>query len=260
MGRATSFRVGIIRARFCKALLVQFKDDIDCEGTVYFQSQWDVASLARLVCILGFRDKEDPEFWDSYVNGGNIGANFTTKALEMINMAARDGPLLIFCQLGHLAVTAVPLNQSGLKPKDVENVLRLQMKAIENHRLPLKRASDVVWEGFGQLRELVNERSVKTSGKDRKLLERLLRIIDKVYHLRVLGQSEPAEKRGSSISDHTAVDRGRSSDIQTSEGEDDFGGACELFIINSSIELLLTCNQSRLGVPTAFRLSTAQCE
>jgi hypothetical protein len=256
MGRATSFRVGVIKARFCKALLSQFSNDMDRDGTVSFRSQWDVASLARLICILGFRDREDADFWDSYVNGGHIGANFTGKALEMIDVAARDGPLLIFCQLGHLAVTAVPLNQSGVKPKDMEKVLKLQMKVIENKRLPLKRASDMVWDALGQLRELVNELCAKITGKDRKLLERLLRMIDKVSHLRSYGsmdsgQSEPAEKRRSFGSDSTAVSGGPSSGMQTGDGEDGFGSARSLLILG----LLLTCSQTR--VPTAFHLSTA---
>jgi hypothetical protein len=242
MGRATSFRVGIIKARFCKALLAQFRNDIDREGTVSFRSQWDVASLARLICILGFRDKEDAEFWDSYVNGGQIEANFTAKALEMIDIAARDGPLLIFCQLGHLAGTAVPLNQSGLKPEDMEKVLKLQMKVIENKRLPLKHASHIVWEALGQLRELVNELCVKNTGKDRKLLERLLRIINKVFHLRSSGsmdsgQSGPAEKRRSFGSDSTAVNGGPSSIIQTSEGEDGFRCARSLLIPRATTDL-----------------------
>jgi hypothetical protein len=235
MGRATSFRVGIIKARFCKALLAQFWNDIDREGTVSFRSQWDVASLARLICILGFRDKEDAEFWDSYVNGGHIGANFPAKALEMIDIAARDGPLLIFCQLGHLAVTAVPPNQSGLKQDDMEKLFKLQKKVIENKRLPLKHASRIVWEALGQLRELVNELCVKNTGKDRKLLERLFRIINEVLHLRSSGsmdsgQSVPAEKRCSFGSDSTAFSGGPSSGIQTSEGEDGFGSASSLLI------------------------------
>ena len=233
MGRATSFRVGIIKARFCKALLAQFKDDIDREGTVYFRSQWDVASLARLICILGFQDKEDAEFWDSYVNGGHIGANFTAKTLEMIDIAARDGPLLIFCQLGHLAVTSVPLNQSGLKAKDVEKVLKLQRKLIDNERLPLKRASNIVWEALGQLRELVNEVCVKNTGKERIRLERLLRMIDKASM--DSGRGEPAEKRGSFGSVSTTVSGGLSSDIQTSEGED---GARSLLIPRDATDVL----------------------
>ena len=242
MGRATSFRVGVIKARFCKALLAQFWNDMDREGTVSFRSQWDVASLARLICNLGFRDKEDAGFWDSYVNGGYIGANFTGKALEMIDIAARDGPLLIFCQLGHLAVTAVPLKQSGVKPKDMEKVLKLLMKVTENKRLPLKRATDVVWDALGQLRGQVNELCVKNTVKDRKLLERLLRMIDKVFHLRSSGsmdsgQSEPAEKRCSFGSDSTAVSGGLSSDMQTSEGEDGFGRARSLLIPRATTDL-----------------------
>jgi hypothetical protein len=61
----------------------------------------------------------------------------------MTDIAARDGPLLIFCQLGQLAVAAVPLNLSGLKPKDI------------------------VWDALGQLRELVNGLRDKNTGKDR---------------------------------------------------------------------------------------------
>jgi hypothetical protein len=237
MGRATSFRVGIIRARFCRALLVQFKDDIDRERTVSFRSQWDVASLARLICNLGFLDKENADFWGSYVYGGHIGANFTVKALEMIDMAARDGPLLIFCQLGHLAITAVPLNQSGLKSEDIEKVLKLQTTAIENKHLPMKRASDIVWEALGQLRELGNERCVKNTGKDRKLLERLLKMIDRVSHLRSSGtmdpgQGEPAEKRLSFGSDSTAVSGG-----QSSESENGFGCARSLSTPRATTDL-----------------------
>ncbi len=39
MGRTTSFRVDIIKTRLCKALLSQFKHDIDREGTISFRSQ-----------------------------------------------------------------------------------------------------------------------------------------------------------------------------------------------------------------------------
>ena len=242
MGRATSFRVGIIRARFCKALLAQFWKDTDREGTVSFRSQWDVASLARLITVLGFRDKEDTGFWDSYVNGGHIGANFTAKALEMIHMAARDGPLLIFCQLGRLVVTAMPLNQSGLKAKDVEKVLNLQTKVIETKRLPLKRASHIVWEELGRLQDQVSDLCAKNTGKDRKLLELLLRTIGNVFHLRSSGsidsgQREPAEQRRSFGSDSTAFSGGPSSDIQTSNGEDGLERARSLSIPRATTDL-----------------------
>ena len=199
MGRATSFRVGIIKARFCKALLAQFKDDIDREGTVCFRSQWDVTSLARLICTLGLRDEQNAEFWHSYVNGGNIGPEFTAKALEIINVAARDGPLLIFCQLGHLAATAVPLSQSGLDLKDIERIWELQRKVIENRRLPLNRASYIVWEALRQRREQVNDLCSKNTGRDGEILHRQLRMIDEVL-VRFSGstgfsQSEHAEEQ-----------------------------------------------------------------
>jgi hypothetical protein len=247
MGRATSFRVGIFKARFCKALLIQFKDDIDREGTVSFRSQWDVASLARLICTLGLRDEQNAEFWHSYINGGHIGPEFTAKALEMINVTERDGPLLIFCQLGHLAATAVPLGQSGLELKDIEKVWELQKKVIEDKRLPLNRASYLVWEALGQHREQVNDLCHKNTGADREILHRLLRMIDDVLDLRFSGsegfsRSEPAEEqdpktsaavnsasyswgsrgisnRSSSASKSIAVAIGPSSGTQSGEGE-----------------------------------------
>src|SRR5580658_9753472 len=94
MGRATSFRIGIIKARFCKVFLAQF-----CKNILSFRSQWDVASLAKLIHYLGLRDEDDPEFWNSYFKGGHVGAKFTAKALKMVNIIASNGPLLIFCQL-----------------------------------------------------------------------------------------------------------------------------------------------------------------
>jgi hypothetical protein len=251
MGRATGFRVGIVGARFCKALLTQFRNDIDREGTVFFRSQWDVASLARLIHTLGLGDEEDAEFWNSYVYGGHIGTELTVKALEMIDIAARDGPLLIFCQLGHLAATAVPLRQSGLECKGIEKVWEIQRKVVDNKRLPLNRASDAVWERLGQLREQVNNLHGKITGKDIEILQDLLLMIDDVYNLRISGlegpsQSEAAKEQdpktlspeGShGISDQfrfasefTAVTRGRSSHTPTIEVKDGFGRASFLLI------------------------------
>ena len=264
MGRSTSFRIGIIKARFCKALLVQFWNDIDREGTVSFRSQWDVASLARLIYTLGLRDEDDAEFWDSYVNGGHIGIDFTAKALEMIKITERDGPLLIFCQLGHLVATAIPLNHSGLEPEDIKKVWKLQKKVVKNTRLPLNRASDTVWEEVGQLRKQVDDLCGKKTGSDRKILRRLLRMIDNVCSHRSSGsegrsKSEPADERDpktsvaldptsssgdlrdfshrfSSGSESTAVMRGLSGGTQTREGEDGFEGARSLLIPRVSID------------------------
>jgi hypothetical protein len=184
MGRGTSFRVSIIRARFCNALLAQLKGDLEREGTVSFRSQWDVASFSKLICTLGLQDEEDSGFWDSYIDGGYTEAVFTTKALEMIDTAMRDGPLLIFCRLGHLAASAAPLRQSGLDFKDIKKVWTLQKKVIKNTRLPLNRASDKVWEALDQLREKVKDLCGKYTGKDRKNLRRLLRRIEDVWNLR----------------------------------------------------------------------------
>ena len=106
MSRPTSFRIGIIKARFCKALLAQFKDEFDRERAISFRSQWDAASLARLICAPGLRDEQSAEFWHSYINGGHVGPDFTAKVIEMIKVTARDGPLLIFCQLIVVAASA----------------------------------------------------------------------------------------------------------------------------------------------------------
>jgi Family of unknown function (DUF6535) len=269
MERTTSFRVGIIKARFCKILLAQLSND---QGTVSIRSQWDVASLARLIYTLGLWGKEDAEFWDSYVNGGHIGSEFTTKALEMIDITERNGPLLIFCQLGHLTATAVPLDQSGPERMDIEKLWELQKKLVEDKRLPVNRASDTVWKRLGHLREQVNRQSGKITGKDRVFLQRLLRMIDGVSNSRFSGsdgltQSEPPEEqcpetsvaanstsslgesraissRVSFASESTAVTGRPSSGSQTSEGEDSFGRASSLLYY--FLELLLTCIQSIL--------------
>jgi hypothetical protein len=196
MGRATSFRIGIIRARICKSLLTQFWNDIEREGTVSFRSQWDVAFLARLIQSLGIRDKEDVEFWNSYVNGGHIGANFTAKALEMIDRTARDGTILVLCKLGHLVAAAVPLDQSGLEPKDIEKVWELQrgLKAVvQEKQLPLNRASGTVWDALRQLQDQVNDLCGKNTGKDRVILRRLLRMIKEVYRFSSSGSGGPGQ-------------------------------------------------------------------
>ena len=268
MGRATSFRVGVIKAQFCKALLAQFSDDIKKEGTVSFRSQWEIASFARLVCTLGLQDEENPAFWNSYVNGGDIGTEFTTKALEMIEITARDGPLLIFCLLGHLTAFAVPLDQSGLEFEDIEKVLELQRKVIDKERLrerlPLNSPSEKVWGNVGQMRKQIRHLLENNAAKDRemKILQELLQMIDDVCSLRSegFGQGDPAEEqgrktsvfvnlpssselRGASIqrsfaSESTAVSGGGPSrGTPISEGEDGFGCANFFLILRASIDL-----------------------
>jgi hypothetical protein len=279
MGRTTNFRLGIIKARFCKALLIQFWNDIDRDGIVSFRSQWDVASLTRLIYTLGLRDEEDAEFWNSFVNVGHIEEEgFTAKAQEMIDLIECDGPLLIFCQLGRLAASAVPLNQSGPDRKDIEMVWELQRKVIEDKRLPLDHASNAVWKEQSQLRQQVNDLCGKYTGDDKEFLERLLRMIDSVFHHRFSGsegplQRDPAEEQGprslfsvnsaassgephgirnsnrfSDASGSTAVTRGSSSVRQISEGEGGFGRTSSLLITGVSIDL-----QSRAFCGQSFR-------
>jgi hypothetical protein len=163
MGRAASFRIIIINFRFCKILLTQFRDDIIRTKVLSFQSQWDVASLAKLIYYLGLRH-EDREFWKSYFNGGPIGEELTTKAHKMVNIITGDGPLSIFCRLGHLATSIIPYHHSGLGGKDIAKVLKLQDKLKVDERLPLDGASETVWEDLDRLREQVNDLCDATSG------------------------------------------------------------------------------------------------
>ena len=260
MGRANSFRIGIIKARFCKALLAQFWDDLDREGTISFRSRWDVALLVRLIHILGLWDKNDADFWNynAYCVGGEsrdyIGAEFPaeagSKAREMIYRTKCDGPLLILRFLGDLVAKAVPLKQSGLESEDIEKVWKLQDKVLEKRRLPLDRASGAAWEALDQLQKQVNDLCIKNKDEDttdRKILLHLRGMIDDVNKLRIPegpGQREPAEEQGPNtsvaadptsssareergisnfVSESSAVPGGPSSDTQTGESEDGFG-------------------------------------
>ena len=264
-----NFRVGVINARFCKALLAQFWNDLDHEGTVSFRSQWDVISLARLVCTLGLvRDDEDAKFWNSYVNWGHIGAEFRDKAREMIHRTERDGPLLIFCRLGDLAVTAVVLNHSGLESEDIEVVMELQRKVIEKRRLPLNKASTTVWEALDQLRNRVTDLCDERTRKDRgiHILYGLLQLIDDIHEHRSTGSEGPnqsvvhAEEQGpetlvavnstssleelrrignrsGSPSEPTAATGGPSSGTQISESEGRFGRTSSLLLLRASIDM-----------------------
>ena len=195
---------------------------------------------------------------------GHNEEEFAAKAHEMVHMTECDGPLLIFCQLGRLAASAVPLNRSGPERKDIEKVWELQKKVIEDKRLPLDRASNTVWKALGQLREQVSNLFGKytASGNDKEFLERLLRMIDGVFKLRHSGpsQREPAEEQGpkslasvnlpsssgerrgartrfqaSFASDSTAVTGPFSA--ETSVVEDVFGGTSSLLTSGASTDL-----------------------
>ena len=253
VGRATSFRVHVIRARCCKALLAQFCGDVDRDGTIFFRSQWDVTSLARLFWTLGVGEENDAEVWKSYINGGHVGAKFSMKALQTMDQAARDGPLLIFCKLGRLATMAMPLHGSGLDTKDLEKVWEIQRGMIEDIRRPLSCASDKVWGKLGELQIDVNKLRDKMPEEDN--LGLLLKNIDVVRHSRELGSSKSAEeqgpvasaglileqrnnvKRSSFDSEVTVVTGGRYSTIPIAGGEGNIGGESSL----STSGVLLTC-------------------
>ena len=159
VGRATGFRVGLIKLRFCKAVLTEFhKELLSTQGTVSLRSQWDVASLSRVFFTLGVGNDEDMEYWKSFTDGGQIGADyaeFMIKAQDMLDRAIRDGPLLNFYKLGHLVVTAVPFAGSGLEPVDIKKVQALQETLLRDEHLPLKCASAEVWKKLSRLRREV---------------------------------------------------------------------------------------------------------
>jgi hypothetical protein len=268
MSRAASFRIGIIKARFCKVLLTQFWDDTMRKNVLSFRSQWDVASLAKLIYYLGLRDEDDPKFWNSHCNGGHIGPEFTAKALKMVKIIARDGPLLIFCQLGHLVTSTIPSHHSGLKRKDIEKVFKLQDKLKVDQRPPLNGASDIVWKNLDRLREQVKDLCDATSGstgdtgnagnadEEGELLRHLLRRIDDVHNLRVTHSEGPSHsgKRLRSAVPWIEVNGGSSSGTPTtvaSEGERVFEGATLLLLIpRASINL-----HPRVGLPHPFIFS-----
>jgi hypothetical protein len=192
-GRTASFRARIIQVRLYKAILFQIRNDFKGNGVLLFRSQWDIALLSRLICFLGLRDNEDPEFWNSCVNGGYtvIGREFGTfnsRAHKMISAVTRDGPLLVFCIVGHLVVTAIPLNQSRIEVKDIVKVLGLQRGIIRRaHLLPLSSTSNTAWEKLVQLRRHVDHLRDQNTGRDREILQSLLWTIDDVFNLRFSG-------------------------------------------------------------------------
>ncbi|KAF8468061.1 hypothetical protein DFH94DRAFT_776886 [Russula ochroleuca] len=167
----------------------------------------------------------------------------------MIKITKRDGPLLIFCQLGHLTAKAVPLDHFGPQGMDIEKLLELQKKLIEDNGLPLNRASDTVWKGLDQLRKQVNKLCGQFTGKNGEIFQQLLQMIDRVNNSRSSGseapaQREPAEGAETSVivnptpslresraissrlsfaSESTAVTGRPSSGSQTSENDGGFG-------------------------------------
>jgi hypothetical protein len=164
--RAIGFRVGLIKARFCNAVLAQFLGEFNRKGTIVFRSHWDVASLARVFYSLGVGDDASVEFWKSFVDGGPIGEVLMAKTYATLKAAKRDGPLLNFCRLGHLGMMAMPFEGSGLKEADFAKLLNLMQKMTEDPRLPLVNASTSVWEELRQLRDEIAEICENISKED----------------------------------------------------------------------------------------------
>ena len=174
IGRATGFRVGLIKLRFCDALLTKFRKEVDKDDAVTLQSQWDVASLARVFYTLEVGGERDMEFWKNFTSGGDTGADFIQNARKMLDATIRDGPLLNFCKLSHLAVTAVPFAGSGLGDADIEKVQGLQMKVLTS---PLDRTSIRAWRKLNRLEDEVRDAGTQSSDKEKDVLEKLLLVI-----------------------------------------------------------------------------------
>ena len=194
MGKPTTFRLGIIKARFCKAVLAQFQKDVDREGTTFFRPQWDIAALAKLLCSFGIGDSKDVVFWESYISGGSIGVESTTRARELLYKALRDGPLVIFCQLGRLATMAAVAelpDRSGLEAAR-EDIAKVWNIILNDHRLPLDRASDTVWDELDQLQDQVSRLRHTNSGRDGDNLQHLLGAIEEVRTRRSVVLLTPA--------------------------------------------------------------------
>jgi hypothetical protein len=191
VGRATGFHVGLIKLRFCKAVLTKFHKEVRTEGAVSLRSQWDVASLARVFYTLEVGNDEDVVFWRSFTDGGHIGAEFMIKVREMLDTAIRDGPLLNFCKLGYLTVTAVPFAGSGLESADIKKVQALQKTLLDDDQdLPLNRASAEVWKELSRLKCEVDNVLERSFGEERKMLDGLLQMI---RHANVLNPYPPQQ-------------------------------------------------------------------
>ena len=198
--RAIGFRVGLIKARFCNAILAQFLDEFGRKGTVVFRSHWDVASFARVFYSLGVGDVE---FWSSFVDGGPIGEVLIDNTYAALEVAQRDGPLLNFCRLVQVGMMAAPFDESGLKEADFEKLLDLMQKMVEDSPLPLIYASTSVWEELHRLRDEVADICLKLSNEDQAVgvfertchedgrhMEALLGKIKEVYRRRPLPTHE----------------------------------------------------------------------
>jgi hypothetical protein len=181
--RAIAFRVGLIKAQFCNAVLAQFVREFREKDTVVFRSHWDVASLARVFYSLGIGDSEGMNFWEPFVDGGPIGPDFMATTHTTLRVAERDGPLLNFCKLGRLAMMAVPFKGSGLEHTDFKKLLDVMQKMTEasDSHLSLTRASTPVWEHLYQLRYKVSDICEKSSNKDEENMKALLKRIDAAY-------------------------------------------------------------------------------
>ncbi|KAI9440909.1 hypothetical protein H4582DRAFT_1939990, partial [Lactarius indigo] len=168
------------------------------------------------------------------------------KTHATLEIAARDGPLLNFCKLGHLGLMAVPFKGSGLEDTDYfKKLLELLQKMTVDPRLPLKLASPLVWEDLRRLQEEVFDICAGSSDKDEANMQELLAKIDAVYQQRPSSTQEhrpndhvqpqasgtppvaqpnppfrgqiPANDRSSYASSSTTVIGGRHSDSPTQE-------------------------------------------
>ena len=179
---AIAFRVSLIKARFCKAVLAQFVREFRHEDTVIFRSHWDVACLARVFYSLGVGDDADIKFWKLFVDGGLVGTALMAKTYTMLHKAERDGPLLNFCRLGRLGMMAVPFKGSGIKDTDFKKLLDLMQKMTEvsDSRIPLAHASPIR-EHLRQLRDEVADIWRSSSNEDAKNMKDLLTVISAAY-------------------------------------------------------------------------------
>jgi hypothetical protein len=177
----TDFRISLIKARLCRAVLAQFIDEFDPEDTVVLYSLEDVASLARVFYALGIVDDTDVDFWKSFVDGGLDGPVLLAKTRTMLHKAERDGPLLNLCKLGQLGMMAVGFKGSGPKDTDFKELLGLMEKLMEDSRLPLEHASTPVWEEFSRLRDEVVNVCMLSSKEDKPNIQALLEKFEEVH-------------------------------------------------------------------------------